>query len=214
MEQLKKTRNGIYYLDEYCPKWKFRYATDDEISQTHAMWEYKNGDNGAVEEYTTILLEAITILTKHRFPKRVGLVAVPPSKSDSRSSIRESISMIVDMSDFSDEEFYGFDADLDESINYCVSELADSGIILYDCGNLLRRKYDISTAHYGHRASYAEQYHSIECTEDNLEKFGMLFILIDDITTTGKSMDVCRQIMVDHGAESEHILRLALARTK
>ena len=49
--------------------------------------------------------------------------------------------------------------------------------------------------------------------EKVLPDTNMGFIILDDITTSGNSMYVCREILIENGVENKDIISLAIART-
>ena len=196
MIQLKQTATGIYYLHDYIPTRLFRFHSEEEISISRKMWDYKDQYQSAMEDFTNELMQAISIISKNMSGKKIGLVAVPPSKVDKPSPIRESIGIIMNW----------YNAGITNSVFGCDKEI-------YDYRLLLSRSTDISTAHEGTRATYAEQHQSISCSRDRLSKYWTTFIILDDVTTLGTSMDVCRDILVEHGAKEQYIYRMAIART-
>ncbi len=196
MFELRQTGDGIYYLYDYIPTRAFGRYSDEEIAISKKMWDYKNGEENALTDFTNDLMRAITILSKQMTGDKIGLVAVPPSKVDKESSIRTSIWNI--------NKWY--DKGITKSTFKCDK-------VIYDYGNLLTRVTDISTAHKGRRATYEEQYDSIECARDRLSRYYTTFIILDDVTTTGTSMEVCQDILVEHGAKERYIYRMAIAKT-
>ena len=46
-----------------------------------------------------------------------------------------------------------------------------------------------------------------------LSRLWTTFIILDDVTTLGTSMDACRDILIQHGAKEQYIYRMAIART-
>ena len=90
-------------------------------------------------------MHAITILSQNIPQSKIGLVAVPPSKVDKDSPIRESIRIIKEWYDdgLAEDKFGG-----DKQI--------------YDYGLLIRRISDISTAHAGKPATKAERKRAVK----------------------------------------------------
>ncbi len=149
-----------------------------------------------MNDFTNDLMWAVLSLANRVSSQNIGLVAVPPSEVDKVSPVRTSIQNMV---------------------NWYNQEITSSHFgydkCFYDYGKLLMRFTDISTAHKGKRASYEEQKNSIICSRDNLSRYWTTFFILDDDTTTGTSMDVCWDILLEHGAKEQYIIRLAIART-
>lgn len=196
MLNLRMTDTGIYYIYDYIPVRKFIYHTNDEVAVSKKIWDYKNGDADALNLFTNELMQAISIMVKDLVGDKIGLVAVPPSKIYKNSTIRTSI--------WNMENWYKKGI---TKTNYKCSKR------IIDFRTLLKRTHDVHTSHEGVRASYEEHLKSISCVEEHLSNVGATFIILDDVTTIGTSMDVCRDILIGHGAEEKHILRLAIAKT-
>lgn len=194
--QLKMTKTGIYYLHDYIPYRLFSDYSEEEIAVTKRIWRYKNGDADALGVFTNELMEAAAVVANSAVSNKFGLVAIPPSKVNKPSAIRDSIWNMVN--------WYR---------QGIVRDVFGCGKEFYDYKDLLRRVFDISTAHEGVRASYEEQKESIECYGNRLSRLWTTFIILDDVTTLGTSMNVCRDILLEHGAKEQYIIRIAIART-
>lgn len=194
--QLKKTDTGIYYLYDYIPKRNFAYCSEKEIAITRKIWEYKNGNMEALNFFTNELMLAVAVLANEIHSQKMGLVAVPPSKVNKASTMHKSIRNMVNW--------------YEKGITKTHFNTQKA---FYDYSTLLTRVTDISTAHEGKRASYDEQAESIVCNRDNLSRLWTTFFILDDVTTKGTSMDVCKDILLEHGAKEQYIVRLAIART-
>ena len=190
------TDTGIYYLYNYTPTKYFRSCTEEEKNVSRKIWDYKNGDNNAVVLYTIKLMEAISIISKNINTQKLALVAVPPSKVNKQSSVRTSIGILSD---------WCSKGIISSKFN-CTKQILDfSGLLL--------RISEISTAHEGIRATYEEQKRSISCTKTHLSRYWATFVILDDVTTIGTSMDVCKNILLENGAYDKYIIRLAIAKT-
>lgn len=196
MLQLNMTDSGIYYLHDYIPVRQFRYYSEEAVAISRKIWNYKDGNQDALNVFTNELMWAVATLANRIRSNKFGLVAVPPSKVNKMSAIRNSIWNMVN--------WYN---------NGIVRESFGCSKEFYDHSNLLTRVSDISTAHEGMRATYAEQKKSIACHGNTLSKYWTTFIILDDVTTLGTSMDVCRDILLEHGAKEQYIIRMAIART-
>lgn len=150
----------------------------------------------AFNDFTNKLMWAVAAVANTIGSNKFGLVAVPPSKVNKPSAIRNSIRKMANW--------------YNQGI---VRKNFKCSKAFYDYGNLLIRVSDISTAHEGVRATYDEQIESIECSKNGLSKYWTTFIILDDVTTLGTSMDVCRDILLAHGAKEQYIIRMAIART-
>lgn len=196
MVQLHQTESGIYYLHDYIPVKQFRYHSEEEIAISKKIWQYKDGDADALNVFTNELMCAVATIANGIRSDKIGLVAVPPSKVNKPSTVRTSIWNMVNW--------------YNQGI---VRTNFGCGKSFYDYSTLLTRVSDISTAHEGVRASYDEQMDSIACSRNNLSKYWTAFVILDDVTTKGTSMDVCRDILLEHGAKEQYIIRMAIART-
>ncbi len=194
---INRTEKGIYYLHNYIPSRNFSKHSDEENEESKMMWAYKDGSDPKVSlKYTKELMQAIAELSQDMVAEKIGLVAVPPSKVEKYSPIRESIKQIADW----------YRLGIAKNMYHCNK-------MILDCGNLIFRTHDIPTSHNERRATYKEQMDSLSCKRDELSKLWTTFIILDDVTTTGKSLDACRNVLLDHGAVSKYIYRMAIAKT-
>lgn len=193
---IKQTDTGIFYLHDYIPTRNFSIHSADEVAMSKKIWDYKNGEADALNVFTNELMQAIAEISRNMVSNKIGLVAVPPSKVNKESTIRTSI--------WNMENWYK--QGKTKEIFGCNKEI-------HDYGNLIVRSSDISTAHEGQRATYDEQMESITCTKSRLSTLWTTFIILDDVTTLGTSMDVCRDILIANGAIDRYIYRMAIART-
>lgn len=53
----------------------------------------------------------------------------------------------------------------------------------------------------------------MECMEDKLSNENIVYIVLDDITTTGNSMRACNELLLNSGVKSENIFNIALGAT-
>lgn len=193
---LKQTESGVYYIHDYYPSKRYPRVTQEQEDLRSLIWVYKDLHEAAMRKFTNELMEAISLISQDIRSSKIGLVAVPPSKRYKISPIRVSIERIHDWHEKNITEFlFGCDK------------------TIYDYGHLLTRSQDIKTAHKEGRATYEEQKESIACSRDRLWRYRTAFIILDDVTTKGTSMDVCRDILVENGANEDNIYRLAIAKT-
>lgn len=194
--RVEQTNSGIFYLHDYIPLKKFKYHTDEEKEISRKVWAYKDGNVEAFNYFTEELMYAIAALGNMTRSENIGLVAVPPSKVNKQSSIVQSINQM--------HTWYMQDL---TKTKYGTRKY------IYDYSGLLTRVSDIGTAHEGMRATYEQQKESIYCSRNRLSRYMTAFFILDDVTTRGTSMDVCRDILLEHGANEKYIYRLAIART-
>lgn len=193
---IKRTETDIYYLHDYIPTRNFPIHSSEEVAMSRMIWDYKDGENEAFNNFTNEIMSAIAEISRNMVSNRIGLVAVPPSKVNKVSTVRRSIEAIVDW----------YNQGITKEVFHCDKEIRDYG-------NLIVRSSDISTAHTGQRATYDEQMESIRCTRSRLSTLWTTFIILDDVTTLGTSMDVCRDILIANGAIDRYIYRMVIART-
>ena len=187
----KISKSGVYYLFDYIPTRKWSWMDEKDLMFSRIILQYKNGERDAMESNTLELCVEIDRLTFQKVKtKNVILVAVPPSKVNAYSPVRESIKRICDM---------------------------EKGMAVFnfiDCGDMLTRRYDIRSSHQTNiRPSYDEQKASIICSRPDLCGEDCCCILMDDVTTTGTIMNVCKDILVERGMPERNIIKLAIAQT-
>ena len=202
MEDLEITDKGIYYFHKYVPtkkrEWE-RYKEHVKISEL--IIKYKNGIASSNKLFTKELEEAIIFLSNRVFVGNVieiALVAVPPSEVDKYSPIRESINNIVD--------------------RYEKGEITEFKYLkkLHNCSNLLIRNMDVESSKDNKSARVKfNHYRSIDFDEDLIADFdeNVAFILLDDITTTGFTIEVCEEILIDNEIDEDNIYKLVIAET-
>ena len=83
--------------------------------------------------------------------------------------------------------------------------LADNGRI--DKVNYLLRTKTIDKLAYGGSRDIRVQLNSIG-VNPNMTVQGDVVLLVDDVTTSGASLEACRKILLDHGAERVAMLAL------
>lgn len=193
---IKQTETGIYYLHDYIPTRNFPIHSSEEVAMSKMIWDYKDNRGNAVGIFTNELMQAIAEISRNMVSNKIGLVAVPPSKVNKASTVRTSI--------WNMENWYK--QGITKRNFNCYKEI-------YDYGNLIMRSSDINTAHEGQRATYEEQMESLTCQKSGLSRLWTTFIILDDVTTLGTSMDACRDILIQHGAKEQYIYRMAIART-
>lgn len=201
MVNLNRTKWGVNYLHDYIPpkKWD-EYGNSESIDLSKKIWEYKNFEDDAMDFFTQQLMEAIAYLSNNEmasYVKNLALVPIPPSKVNKPSPMKTSINIIKDW----------YEDGITESKFNCAKNI-------YNYSNLLTRISDVNTAHKEYpRPTFDEQIESIQCSKNNLSKDYMTFILMDDVTTTGITMNACKKILLNHGANGRFIYKLAISGT-
>ena len=190
-------RTNCFYIQKYIPRWKVKngesYYSDFDIKCSEDLLLYKQYDSRLSVFYTMKIKEAVEqIAFKKNFGEiPVVLVAIPASKHDKKSNVAISIEKIAEeKSDF---------------INWL------------DGSRALIRTIDVNASHLSHgdgRTTIYEHIASIQCRlrTDNMELKKLYYILIDDIITTGTTMDAC-EIILSRVVPKENIIRLAIGRT-
>ncbi len=169
-----------------------------DVDVSKKILDYKDGGyrGNSFSIFTRELMKAVTMIANSCNADRIGLVAVPSSRIGKKSTIIRSIGEII--------TWYNIGSA--EKLYKCRKQL-------FDHSELLARTDDVSPSHLGNRATSYDHMRTISCRMDHLSDLMMDFIIIDDVTTTGASMDACRTILAEHGVRGNKILRLAIAKT-
>lgn len=186
---LKWTHEKIYYLTSYIASrfWNYRGDDDLEVSDSKLIVSFKEGDDSAVEQVTMRMLSAVNELIENYVSSEyLVLVPIPSSKPSKTTSMYRAAEFIGDFCS------HGGDVDVLD---------------------MFERIYNMPAAHEGYRPGYEEQKNSIRCNYPELCDENHTCIILDDVTTTGTIMDVCRDILIENGMPEENILRLAFAKT-
>ena len=193
-----KQRNGVYYIHDYIRQADFSLYPEEKTQISKRIWNYKDGDPDALKEFTKDLDDAIYQISLNAKGRQFALVAVPPSKKDKYSPVRESIKLIV-------------------LHNSRGTDTMHRSKVLLDYGKLLLRDYDIPAMHeylvFSEKPSDEVRKNSIKCTQKDLSKVNANFIIMDDVTTTGRSMEICEEILMEHGVRQKNIYKLAVSGT-
>lgn len=201
MKIIRRTGSGVYYLHEYIPISKLAGQDVAAIRATTAVIAYKDGCPREMYEFSLELLLALLWLARKDDAHRLYLFAVPPSKVNAYSPVRDSISIACRLYE-----------------NALFRTFLTSDCELVDCGNALRRICTIGSAHTGRRPGYADQFRSLSCSTDpsmiaDISSCNADVVLLDDITTTGTAMTIGSRVLGESGIPLYSILCLALART-
>jgi len=194
---INQTKDGIYYLHNYTPVRRFNYCSEEEVAMSRQIWAYKNKDDeDTFNTFTNEMMRAIVKITNNSASDKIALVAVPPSKVGKKSTIAESIRVMKNW----------YDQGFAQSCFGCNKRIMDFS-------TLLTRASNVNTSHEGPRATYDEHKKSIVCSRDRLFRYRAVFIILDDVTTTGTIMNVCKDILIEQGAKKQYMYRLAIAQT-
>lgn len=186
---LEWTHGKIYYLASYVASryWKYRNDDDSDVYDSKLIVSFKNGADHAIEQVSTRMLSAVNELIENYVSSEYLILAPIPS-----SKLRKMTNM------YRAAEFIG------ES---CCHR-GDVEVL-----EMFERIYDMPAAHEGDRPGYDDQKNSIRCNYPELCNENYTCIILDDVTTTGTIMDVCKDILIENGMPEENILRLAFAKT-
>lgn len=202
-EDINKTRNGVYYLNEYIPNEKRdEYVGDERINFSNQILDFKDDKGYSVLLLSKDLMRLMAYLSNDVIDdniNKLALIAVPPSKVKKikKSSMRKSI-------DFIEKSFDDGKLKTEYGCNKEIINFKD----------LIKRIEDVPTAHLGEgRASPEEHIDSMECGEKNLSNESIAYIVLDDITTTGNTMKACNQLLLNNGVNEKNIYNIALGAT-
>ena len=161
-----------------------------EIDDKLIKYKYHNYH---IKFFTEKLLEAVKIISATYFADKdaVALVAVPPSEMEKDPQTKKSIELIEE---WSNKEKYGID------------------FKVYDKSKFLKRTEDVESSKEGNR-SIEKHENSIECDENDNMPLNTGVIIFDDITTSGNTMYVCKNKIIEYGFNEDDVIPLAIART-
>jgi len=192
---MRDQASGIYYLHDYIPKSFHGKAKPEDVSVASEIWAFKGRSKRAFLRFDRELFYAVAGIIRENQLTDVGLTAVPSSAQGKPYPmlliIEDIVRRIKD-----------------------ISKTRTLSFRVFDDGPLLRRESSIKKAHQGERATYDEQLASLRCLENGLWNRRPAYILMDDVATTGTSLDACRDLLVANGIKRSSIYRLVIAKTK
>ena len=161
-----------------------------EIDQKLIDYKYENSHT---EFFTDKLLEAIKLITIGYFKDKNGiaLLAVPPSKMEKDPQTKKSIDLIEE---------------------WCKEGEDGIDFKFYNKSKFLIRTKDVESSKEGNR-DIKKHENSIECDKKDDMPSNIGAIILDDITTSGNTMYVCKNKLIGYGLDEEAIIPLAIART-
>lgn len=85
---------------------------------------------------------------------------------------------------------------------------------IYDYSDLLKRFKDVEKSHLSsENRSIKKHLNSISCSIDDFSDFNGGFIILDDISSSGKTIRACKMILEDHGVDKDKMVGLVIAET-
>ena len=195
--------SDIYFLYDYIPgprrkdykeqDVKLSKNIEETMELNEELIKYKN-QNKYIKKFTDPLLKSIINIYRNYFKDKEGVVllTVPPSRKNKTPQTKKSIDLIKK---WEEEEKFEYD------------------FKIYNYYDLLIRYKSVPSSKEGDR-TIKKHKNSIKFNEEKvLPDTNMGFIILDDITTSGNSMYVCREILIENGVENKDIISLAIART-
>ena len=193
-DSLKISDRNVYYIYDYISNKNISNSDSDLLQMRERILEYKNHDFDQVELFTKDLMDAILYLEDniiHNDVKDIYMIPVPCSKVDKQNVVKKSINIIE---------------------RWVNQEKSNSKQNLINYNELLKRKYDVKSSHLGNHLTKKEQIDSISCSKQ-LSNENSVYLLLDDITTTGTIMSACEEILINNGAKSDEIYKLVVGKT-
>ena len=199
----KITKNKVYYLNDYIRQGDWRDSNPYKVQISNQILKYKNCDPEALNKFTGQIIEFIEFFANYGLDgkyEKIILVPIPSSthERDKKSAMKKSIRII-------ENEYKN------GRVNF--NEGREREIINYN--GLLIRTEDIKAAHLSNtRPTYNDHMRTISFNKNKAADFNnCAFILLDDITTEGKIMRACTDILIKNNIEKESIFRLAIGAT-
>lgn len=198
------TKQDVYYLYDYVPVDKKDCYDLNYVKISEEILKYKSGILSYIKKFTLDLIDFIQYLSNNLLDssiKKIYLVSIPSSTQnrDKYSTMKKSIRLIEHINN-------------ENLINF--NEGCERQIVNFN--DLLIRTKDVYTAHksYSPRPSYDDHIKSIKFNQDKqIDSDNAIFILLDDITTTGTIMGACNDILVNNGIKREKIYKFAFGKT-
>ena len=195
--------NEVYYLNNYIRKDEWSKANLDDVKVSKEILNYKNGVPDIVSKYTDRIIKFIEFFANYGLEKNIDkifLVPIPSStkKRDENSSMKKSIDIIENKYE---NRLLNFNGGCERQI--------------IGCNNLLIRSEDIIPAHLSNnRPGYGDHIRTISFNKSaGIDFDESIFLLLDDITTSGIIMDACEDILIRNGIEKNKIYKFAIAKT-
>jgi len=180
----------IYHLHRYIP-YSYRADEKDEAfrQNIYMLKDIDNnhpGDEDVLQEFGYELYYVAADLCEGN---EIMVAMVPSSKANKQNNM---IRCIKYMKSFYDERF------------------GDNKCIIVEDG--FKRTTDVEASHelHGNRVSQQRHEETIECT---LIPYKSRLVIVDDICTTGRQMEVCRQKAMERGFNKKYCYSIVLGQT-
>lgn len=205
---ISNNNKKIYYLHDYLPKslyrtfdysWKEDELIIDYVEFSDKLLVYKDDvDSEVNNRFTNELIKAIIMLSDSVFKNldKIALVPVPSSKVNVTPQTKKSVEVI------------------ENAFKKCLIDFSSKKLLDLNYNNILKRTKDIVSqkdcgAYY--RNVKNRHLKTISCKNNLSNSIG--FIILDDIVTSGTTMESCKEILINHGAYEKNIVCLAIAKT-
>lgn len=188
------SNEGIYYLTEYIPKGLWAYKSDEAIEDSKLVIQLKENEQEAIDIVKEKMAAAADELIELSPDLGLIVATVPSSKTYKDSPMLEVAAYIRDC-------FNGIDGEDDPELSFL---------------DMFTRTSDVTTSHFvetWNRPGFDEQKASIQCNYPEFCSEDNICLIIDDVTTTGRVMKACKEILVENGMPEENIIMLAFAKT-
>lgn len=185
---LNWTHDKIYYLADYVPYRFWRYREECELNDSKMILALKDRKEDAVWQVADKMKAGINeLIAKYVKTDYLIFAPVPSSKLNNKSAMFQ--------------------------VAECLSEECSFHGNIYVM-DIFQRLYDMPAAHEKkERPEYDEQMSSIRCLYPAFCSEYYTCIILDDITTTGTIMNVCKDILIENGMPEDNIITVAFAKT-
>ena len=188
------SNEGIYYLTEYIPKGLWAYKSDEALEDSRLVIQLKNNEQEAIDVVKEKMAIAAEELIVPSPDLGIIVAAVPSSKTYKIYPMLKVAAYIRDC-------FNGIYGEDDPELAFL---------------DMFTRTRDVATSHFvetWNRPGYDEQKASILCNYPEFCSEDNYCLIIDDVTTTGRVMCACKEILVENGMPEENVIMLAFAKT-
>lgn len=232
---LRQTPGGIYYLHDYIPMHRVAGYSYEDYKQSVDIIAYKDCSAKAVYIFSLEFCLALVALAGRIPQTQLWLFAVPPSKVHKFSPVRMSITNICGLYTTGiiasalgcQKAFLNYSHALERTRDITTShhgkrdaydvQMSSLSLCMPDSSPL---PVDSQTPEFLQNATtFSGSVFSPDTasnpgtSQKNAFPSDAALIILDDLTTTGTSMDVCRDLLINSGASPENIYRMVLART-
>ena len=204
---ISHNKENVYYLYDYIPdNTRFPNCKNYDFLSKHWEWNrtklypYKNDESDKITlKFTKELMEAIAKISSVHFKNTevIALVPVPSSDMTKSPQTKKSVLIIEDW-------FKKGITEREYSSKKCFNS---------EFNNILNRIKTIKASkNKSQEEKIIKESHkmSIGCEKTNLPK-DIGFIILDDITSSGTTIEACKEILIENGANKNNIIGLAIA---